>query len=204
VDLDRFVPQERDINLVERYGLQSSKVVLSIGRLEHQERYKGFDEVIEVMPLLLKQFPALKYLIIGDGTDRLRLEAKARALGIESSVIFAGRIAESEKVAHYNLADAFVMPSRGEGFGIVFIEAAACGVPVIAGGTDASRETLLDGELGCLVDSTNPSALIEAIVAALESRLTRERNPRIATFSGTAFRARVNEWCGSQLKKQKR
>ena len=117
VDLDQFQPQQRDVTLVQRYGLQSSRVILTIGRLASQERYKGFDEVIDVMPRLLKRFPNLKYLVVGDGPDRPRLEAKVAALGLSDKVIFAGYIPESEKVAHYNLADAYVMPSRGRASG---------------------------------------------------------------------------------------
>jgi glycosyltransferase involved in cell wall biosynthesis len=125
--------------------LQSSKVILTVGRLIGQERYKGFDEVIEIMPQLVKRFPNLKYLIVGDGPDRPRLEAKAVALGVSDNVVFSGYVAESEKVAHYNLADVYVMPSFGEGFGIVLIEAAACGVPVVGSWADGSCKALLDG-----------------------------------------------------------
>ena len=77
VDLDYFQPQQRDVTLVERYGLQSQRVILTVGRLASQERYKGFDEVIEAMPLLLKRISNLKYLIVGDGSDRLRLESES-------------------------------------------------------------------------------------------------------------------------------
>src|SRR5262249_27340093 len=99
VDLDRFQPRERDSILVNRYGLQRAIVMLTVGRLGNGERWKGVDEVIEVMPQLLRQFPDLRYLIVGDGSDRARLEAKAKVHGLASQVIFAGRIAEAEKVA---------------------------------------------------------------------------------------------------------
>ena len=115
VDLDRFRPQHRDARLVERYGLQSSKVILTVGRLASTERYKGFDQVIELMPQLIKRLPNIKYLIVGDGDDRSRLEEKVEALGLSNCVIFAGYIPESEKVAHYNLADVYVMPSTRRG-----------------------------------------------------------------------------------------
>ena len=121
VNLDQFQPRERDSALVNRYGLRSAIVMLTVGRLATGERYKGVDEVIDVMPRLLRQLPDLRYLIVGDGSDRARLEAKARAQGLSDYVIFAGRIAEAEKVAHYNLADVYVMPSHGEGFGIALI-----------------------------------------------------------------------------------
>jgi phosphatidyl-myo-inositol dimannoside synthase len=126
VDLSSFDPQSRRRDLAERYGVQDSKVILTLGRMASQERYKGFDEVIEVMPELIKRFPNLKYMIVGDGDDRGRLEKKAKAMGVSEQVIFAGKIAEQEKVSHLCLADAFVMPSYGEGFGIVFLEALRC------------------------------------------------------------------------------
>jgi phosphatidyl-myo-inositol dimannoside synthase len=198
VDLERFSPKERDQALVDRYGLHSNKVLMTVGRLASRERYKGFDEVIEVMPRLLERFPSLKYLIVGHGSDRGRLEAKTKALGMADRVVFTGRIPESEKVAHYNLADAYVMPSFGEGFGIVLIEAAACGVPVIGSCADGSREALLDGRLGCLVDPRIPDQLIEAVTSVLTEKRDRKRIGMVETFSIENFRARVTEWTYAQ------
>jgi phosphatidyl-myo-inositol dimannoside synthase len=198
VDLDRFQPQQRDMNLVARYGLESSKVIMTVGRLAAQERYKGFDEVIDIMPKLLERFPALKYLIVGDGPDRARLEAEVAALGLSKDVVFAGYVPESEKVAHYSLAEAYVMPSLGEGFGIVLIEAAACGVPVIGSRADGSREALLDGLLGRLVDPRNPQQLLEEVSALLESGSSHQRIEAINLFDTANFRARVADWCNLQ------
>jgi phosphatidyl-myo-inositol dimannoside synthase len=198
VDLDTFQPGPRDLALLERYGLKAHKVILTLGRLASQERRKGFDEVIELMPRLLKRFPDLKYLIVGEGDDRPRLEAKADSYGVANHVIFTGRIPESEKVAHYNLADAFVMPSTWEGFGIVLIEAAACGVPVIGSRADGSREALRDGLLGRLVDPRKPEELIEAVTAVLQNPSPRARADGIDTFSIQNFRARVADWCRAQ------
>jgi phosphatidyl-myo-inositol dimannoside synthase len=199
VDLDRFRPQQRDAELVERYGLNAKQVMLTVGRLASTERYKGFDQVIELMPKLLERFPSLKYLVVGEGDDRSRLEAKARALGVSGQVVFTGRISESEKVAHYSLADVYVMPSTGEGFGIVLVEAAACGVPVVGSQSDGSRETLLDGHLGRLVDPASAAGLIEAITAVLEGRIHRGRIDVVDTFSVQNFRCRVAAWCREQL-----
>jgi glycosyltransferase involved in cell wall biosynthesis len=199
VDLESFRPQDPDSTLVERYGLQSSKVILTVGRLASAERYKGFDQVIEIMPKLLKRFPALKYLIAGDGDDRARLEAKAKALGMSDRLVFAGHISECEKVAHYNLADIYVMPSIAEGFGIVLIEAAACGVPVVGSRVDGSREALLDGRLGHLVDPARPHELLEVVSAVLEKGSPRKRIDAIDTFSTENFRARVADWCRGEL-----
>src|SRR6516164_1303782 len=198
VDLDRFQPRERDSTLVNRYGLRSAIVMLTVGRLAAGERYKGVDEVIDVMPRLLEQLPNLRYLIVGDGADRSRLQAKVREQGLSDYVIFAGRIAEAEKVAHYNLADLYVMPSHGEGFGIAIIEAAACGIPVIGSAVDGSREALLDGQLGCLVDPTKPDDLVLAIGAAINARQQRVRNQLVETFGICRFQRRVAGWLTKQ------
>jgi phosphatidyl-myo-inositol dimannoside synthase len=198
VELDRFVPAERDASLAARYGLDACRVLLTVGRLAAEERYKGVDAVIEVMPRLLARFADLKYLVVGDGSDRPRLEAKSAALGVADRVVFAGRIAEAEKVAHYNLADVYVMPSFGEGFGIVLIEAAACGMPVIGSRADGSRETLLDGRLGRLVDPHSRDELVEAVIAVLTGPTGRRRNALVRTFSYENFAARTAEWARAQ------
>jgi glycosyltransferase involved in cell wall biosynthesis len=198
VDLNYFQPEQRDVTLVERYGLQTQRVILTVGRLASEER-KGFDQVIEAMPLLLKQVSNLKYLIVGDGPDRSRLEAKVTALRLSDHVIFAGYISESEKAAHYNLADVYVMPSVGEGFGIVLIEAAACGIPVVGSQSDGSREALLDGQLGRLVDPKKPDELIQAVASFLERAPLRKRIDGIECFNTQKFKARVSDWCRAEV-----
>jgi glycosyltransferase involved in cell wall biosynthesis len=198
VDLDRFQPRERDLELVNRYGLRSAIVMLTVARLAADERYKGIDEVIDVMPRLLRQWPDLRYLIVGDGSDRARLEARARAHGLSDYIIFAGRIAEAEKVAHYNLADVYVMPSHGEGFGIALIEAASCGIPIVGSSIDGSRDALLDGQLGRLVDPAKSDDLVLAIEAAMNPRQPHVRNQAVETFGIGRFRARVAGWVKQQ------
>lgn len=199
VDLDMFRRQRRDPVLLERYGLRARKVILTVGRLDSQERYKGFDEVIELMPRLLEQHPDLKYLIVGEGDDRPRLKAKANDYRLADHVVFTGWIPESEKVAHYNLADAYVMPSTSEGFGIVLIEAAACGIPVIGSLADGSREALRDGLLGRLVDPRKPEELFQAVTAVLKNQSTRLRAEGVEMFSAENFRGRVADWCRNQV-----
>jgi phosphatidylinositol alpha-1,6-mannosyltransferase len=194
VDLNLFVPEPRNVNLAERYGVQDNKLILTVGRIASQESYKGFDEVIEVMPELLGRFPTLKYMIVGAGDDLRRLEEKAGSLGVFEQVIFTGRISEHEKVSHYSLADAYVMPSYGEGFGIVFLEAIACGVPVIGSKVDGSREALLDGQLGRLVDPKVPEELMEAITDVLTDGSCRKRDSLVTFFDVAHFRSRVTEW----------
>ena len=112
----------------------------------------------------------MSYLICGDGDDRPRLEAKVRALDLDDRVCFAGYVPEEDKADHYRLADAFVMPGYGEGFGIVYLEALACGVPVVASQADASQEAVRDGLLGAIVDPRDPDDVLAGIRDALSRR----------------------------------
>lgn len=201
IDLDSFFPEPRNEALGERYGVQRNKVILTVGRLASEEGYKGFDEVIEVMPELLRRFPNLKYMVVGDGNDRGRLERKTASLGVSEQVIFTGRILEHEKVSHYSLADAYVMPCYGEGFGIVFLEAIACGVPVVGSKVDGSREALLEGRLGHLVDPAMPNELIEAVTDVLTKKGPRQRNELARIFDVTHFRSRLAGWLENQAGK---
>jgi phosphatidylinositol alpha-1,6-mannosyltransferase len=203
VDLERFVPGPRDEKLARRYGLDGAQVILTVGRLAPEERYKGFDQILELLPDLLASRPKLKYMIVGEGGDRARLKAKARGLGVSAAVIFAGFVAEEEKIAHYHLADAYVMPSTGEGFGIVLVEAAACGLPVIGANAGGSREALLEGKLGRLVDPQDKGALLAAIEAALDGKPPLPRPPDVATFGVDAFRSRVAAWARARREERR-
>jgi phosphatidyl-myo-inositol dimannoside synthase len=162
-----YGPGPKDSSLLNRYGLQGKTVLLTVGRLSAEEQYKGFDEVIGLLQELSKDIPDVVYLIVGDGTDRERLEEKAKASGVSDKVVFAGYIPESEKADHYRLADVFIMPSKGEGFGFVFLEAMACGIPVIASKLDGSREAVREGKLGSVVDPENAEEVKAAILQAL-------------------------------------
>src|SRR3989338_6230810 len=118
--------------LRSKLDLISGKIILSVGRMDPHEKYKGFDLVIKALPGLLKIIPNAVYLIVGEGRDRLRLESLARQEGVFDKVLFAGFVKEEALTAYYQAADVFVMPSRGEGFGIVYLEAMAAGLSVIA------------------------------------------------------------------------
>ncbi|NBT91041.1 MAG: glycosyltransferase, partial [Verrucomicrobia bacterium] len=136
------------LDLRKRLGLEGKKVIYTLARLDPGERYKGIDEVMSVLPELVREIPDLIYLIGGKGTDRMRLEEKARSLGVADRVIFAGFVPEEEKADYYRLADLFMMPGWGEGFGIVYLESAACGVPVLGSTLDASAEVIRTAEIG--------------------------------------------------------
>lgn len=169
IHLDEYGPGPKNPDLLKRYGLEGKTVLMTLGRLVSQERYKGFDEVMEVLSELAKERPNIAYLIVGKGSDQHRLEKKARTLGIEDRVVFTGFIPHTEKADHFRLADAYVMPSKGEGFGFVFLEAMACGVPAIGSILDGSREALRDGLLGILVDPAKPEEIKAGILFALKS-----------------------------------
>ena len=168
IHLEEFSPGPRDPELVKRYGLNGKRVMMTLGRMVSAERYKGFDEVIEAIATLGSSHKDLIYLACGDGSDRSRLELKAASLGVSQKVVFTGRIPEHEKAAHYRLADAYVMPSKGEGFGFVLIEAAACGVSAMGSLADGGREALRDGELGVLVNPDDPEDIKRGIIEALD------------------------------------
>ncbi len=170
VDTGYFTPGPADPALLERWGLKGKRVLLTLARLEARERYKGIDEILEILPSLLTEFPDLVYVIAGDGSDRSRLEAKAASLGMSARVVFTGYVPESEKRDLYRAAHAFAMPGHGEGFGIVFLEAMACGIPVVASMMDGSREAVREGALGLVVDPGDPAAVRAGIAAALKMK----------------------------------
>lgn len=167
IHVGRYQPADKPAALLDRYGLRGKTVLLTLARLSALERYKGIDEILQVLPSLAAEVPGLAYLIVGDGDDRPRLERKARRLGLANRVVFAGYVPEADKPAHYHVADAFAMPGRGEGFGYVFLEAMACGIPVVASAADGSREAVLDGEIGIVVDPNDPTDLRAGLRRAL-------------------------------------
>ncbi len=188
-----FVPGPASEALLDRYGLQrSDRILMTLGRLAGQQRRKGFDEVLEAMPSLLRDEPSLKYLIVGDGADRGRLEQKAARLGLEEAVVFTGMIKEEEKADHYRLADGFAMPSHGEGFGIVLLEAMACGIPVLASKADGSSEALMRGKLGILVNPSVPSE-VELGIRRLLAKPKGEVPEELGYFSFVNYTARLHD-----------
>lgn len=179
-------------DLIERWSLQGKRVLLTLGRIVGTERYKGFDEVLETMPGLLRSRPDVVYIIAGSGSDTPRLKRRANDLGVADSVRFTGFVSEDEKPDLYNLADVYVMPSRGEGFGFVFLEAMACGVPVIASRLDGGREAVRHGALGQLVDPTSPAEIRVAIEDTLGARAAKRIPDGLDFFSYANFERRTH------------
>lgn len=150
--------------------------VLTVGRLSASERYKGHDIMLDAWPNVLREIPEARYIIVGDGDDRSRLESRAKELGLAASVIFKGGVSSAELQSCYDECQVFAMPARtelnptaprGEGFGIVFLEAMAHGKPVVGPNVGAPTEFIHDGEHGLLVDPVNPAELSRALVELL-------------------------------------
>jgi glycosyltransferase involved in cell wall biosynthesis len=195
VDGDYFTPGEKSLQLLQRYDLAEAKVLMTVARLWSGDIYKGVDVTIRALGAIAQVFPNVKYLVIGRGDDQPRLAQLALDNNVSSRVIFAGFVPTEELVAHYRLADAYVMPSQ-EGFGIVYLEAMACGIPVLSGDADGSLDPLCDGKLGWRVPHRNPDAVAAACVEILKGEDQRcdgkwLREQVIANFGKDAFQQRL-------------
>jgi phosphatidylinositol alpha-1,6-mannosyltransferase len=166
VDENIFTTGPGSQDLLEQYNLVGAKILMTVARLRSTDIYKGVDVTIQALPQIAKTFPNVKYLVIGRGDDQSRLVKLADDLGVTERVIFAGFVPTENLAAHYQLADAYVMPSQ-EGFGIVYLEALACGVPVLAGDADGSADPLQDGKLGWRVPHRDSAAVAVACVEML-------------------------------------
>jgi phosphatidyl-myo-inositol dimannoside synthase len=158
-----FKPGPKPAELLARYALRDRKVLLTVSRLAASERYKGHDRVIAAMAALRPTNPDLVYVVAGDGDDRPRLEALARDLGVTEAMRFIGYVPAEDLPDLYRIADVFVMPSTGEGFGIVFLQALASAIPVIGGSSDGSCDPLRDGKDGTLIPVHDDGAVAEAV-----------------------------------------
>lgn len=196
---DRFRPGS-GAAVRRRLGLGRQPLLLTVAHYSTGARYKGCDLVVRALPAVLAQRPDTRYALVGQGDDLPRIRALARELGVDHALICAGVVPDDELPAWYNACDLFVMPSRAEGFGIAFIEALACGRPVIAADRAGARDALVDGRLGKLVDPDDLPSLAEAILAFLAGRAPAEltdpdRLSRecVRRFGFAAFEARLRE-----------
>ncbi len=199
VDGGIFFIKESPEYLKERYNFGSDPIIVTIARLNPNE-FKGYYKVAEAMPYVLKEIPNAKYLVVGSGEDR-RLSSLFENPIIKNSVILAGPAGDGELADFYNLADVFVMPSKIEGFGIVFIEALACGRPVIASDGYGCREGLLNGELGLLVNPDNPEDIAEAIIKILKKDVPKNllnrrwiRDRSLSVYGIEKYQSRVKDF----------
>lgn len=161
---ETFGPGEKSAALARRLQLGPGPLLLTVGRLSSTERYKGHEQIFAVLPALRARFPALVHVVAGDGDDRARLERRAAELaGAAGAVRFLGFVPDAELPDLYRLCDLHVMPSNQEGFGIVYLEAAACGLKSVGGVGGGSADAIPDERIGVIVDPSDGKALAEAI-----------------------------------------
>ncbi len=154
--------------LLTKYKLQpKQKIILTVSRLVTSERYKGYDRVLEALPTIRQAIPDIHYIIVGKGDDSDRIEKIIHQKNLQDHVTLAGFIADEYLCDYYNLCDLFAMPSKREGFGIVYLEALACGKPVLGGNIDGAVDALANGELGVLVNPEDVQAIAQAIIKIL-------------------------------------
>ncbi|HBE31210.1 MAG TPA: glycosyltransferase [Cyanobacteria bacterium UBA11369] len=168
-DVRRFHISPKPPYLLKRYNLTAENpVILTVARLDQSEQYKGYDKIIQALPEIKRHVPNLRYILVGKGSDRSRVEQLISQLNLQDCVTLAGFIPDEELGDHYNLCDVFAMPSKGEGFGIVYLEALACGKPTLGGDRDGAIDALCHGELGALVNPDNIEEIAKTIIQILQ------------------------------------
>lgn len=173
-----------------RHGLGDDPVLFTLARLVPR---KGIDTVLDALPAIARAVPSVRYVVAGEGPDRGRLEAIAVDRGLAGRVHFVGRVREDELAPAHSAADVFVMPARSEppdveGFGLVFLEAGACGTPVVGARAGGVPDAIVHGETGLLVPPDDAPALAGACIGLL-------RDPDVRARMGERARARVVNAC---------
>lgn len=198
VDTLQFVLREKPPSLIKKYDLSGHKILLTVARLDQADREKGYDRVIAALPSVKAIIHKVKYFLIGEGNDLPRIKKLINDLQLNSDIVLTGFVPDEELVFYYNLCDCFIMPSKQEGFGIVFLEALACGKPVIAGNGDGSRDALLDGRVGTMVSADNVREIADAIIGVLQGKIPEYlldsnylRSEIIKNFDLRGFSAKV-------------
>jgi phosphatidylinositol alpha-1,6-mannosyltransferase len=190
VDTSHFKPGAPSRDLVDKYDLDGKKVFLSVTRLDD---YKGVDHAITAFKTVVAKHPEAVYLVCGGGADRARLEELVSRRDLKRNVIFTGEVEPERLRDYYNLCDAFVLLSREdyetpnvEGFGLVFLEASACGKPSIAGRSGGIPDAVEDGVSGWLVDPVDDTAIAAAMLRVLD-------DPKGAKQMGESANARAQK-----------
>ena len=168
-DASRWSIAPKPQYLLNRHQFSADQpIILTVGRMSKVEQHKGYDRLIHALPSIIEAIPNIHYLIVGKGDDRPRIEQLIQSLNLKKYVTLTGFIPEQELVDYYNLCDMFAMPSKAEGFGIVYLEALACGKPTLGGNQDGAIDALCQGELGVLVDPNNLEEIAQAIIDVLQ------------------------------------
>ncbi|PIT86669.1 MAG: hypothetical protein COU33_01875 [Candidatus Magasanikbacteria bacterium CG10_big_fil_rev_8_21_14_0_10_43_6] len=190
-DTDYFMPPSKEViqQLKSKYALEGKKVLLSVSRLDDG---KGFPHLIRVLPNILQRFPSLVWFIVGDGPKKSEVVALIQKYNLQNIVRFVGKVPHAELKQYYHLADIFVLlthPDNGkeEGLGLVFLEAATAGLPIVAGRSGGVEEAVLDKQTGLIVDiRQDPQSIVDSVVTLLE-------DPAYAATLGNAGQERIRK-----------
>jgi phosphatidyl-myo-inositol dimannoside synthase len=170
VNAEMLRMSEAPSDLPQPADFPDGRVILTVGRWAASERYKGVDGLVRAMPQLLASFPDLRLVAVGSGDDLPRLKEIVAELGIGRAVCFLERVSREELAACYARAEIFALPSTGEGFGIVFLEAMAFGLPVVGVAAGGVTDIVKDGVNGLLVPGNDAAALIQSFGRLLGDR----------------------------------
>ncbi len=194
VDEERYFLIPGREKLKKKYGLEDHQVILTLSRLSSGEE-KGQHRVLVAMPEVLKRYPEARYVVAGPGIDDRITKVLTDYPSLKRSLVQIGPVSEEQKLELYNLCDVFILPSKNEGFGIVFIEALACGAQVIASDAYGCREGLRDGLLGALVNPDDSVSISRAILNALDRSSYLNEKQRISNRSKTMEIYSYQAWC---------
>lgn len=198
VDASRFQITPKPQYLLNRYQLTPEQpIILTVGRLDSTQQYKGYDQILHALPEIRRQIPNVHYILVGRGGDRDRIEQLIAQLNLQTCVTLAGFVPDDEINDYYNLCDVFAMPSKGEGFGIVYLEALACGKPTLGGNQDGAIDALCHGELGALVDPDDVEAIAQTLIQILQGKY-----PHPIVYQPELLRQKVIDTFGFERFKQ--
>lgn len=190
-----FKPPADRYLLRRRLGIPDGPALLTVSRLDPFQKHKGHDLILQSLGRLLNMWPDLKYYIVGEGDDRRRLELLADNLGVRDSVHFLGRISDEELVNWYGAVDLYVMPSSGDGFGIAFVEAMACGTTALGLSEGGAVDALRPGELGYACPREEFDDVLYGLVEVSLNQTLKEKQDLSSKtrlmFGESAFNSRV-------------
>ena len=197
IDTDHFMPKSARADLIKKYRLEDRRVIVSVGRLVHR---KGQDKLIESLPKILQSFPGAVLLLVGEGPIKQMLKNTAKQLGVTNQVIFAGRVQHIDLPDYICLGEVFAMPVRSrfagleaEGLGIVYLEASACGLPVIVGNSGGATDAVIDGVTGLLVDGSDIDQIADAVCKLLTDQ-SRAKAMGLAGRGWVTENWQINTW----------
>ena len=197
IDTDHFMPKSARADLIKKYRLEDRRVIVSVGRLVHR---KGQDKLIESIPKILQSFPDAVLLLVGEGPIKQMLKNTAKQLGATNQVIFAGRVQHIDLPDYICLGEVFAMPVRSrfaglevEGLGIVYLEASACGLPVIVGNSGGATDAVIDGVTGLLVNGSDTDQIADAVCKLLTDQ-SRAKAMGLAGRGWVIENWQINTW----------